>query len=90
MGDELGDVVVGKRLGIDEKTGRLTSWQRPVALEVKQHESVPFSVLERQKLQRPTRFELKPQSVGSFSSPGMQLPLNELPGNAQLVKSALS
>ena len=89
--EELGDEdVVVKRFGMEEKTGRLTSWQRPVAFEVRQQESVPFCVLARQKLQRPGRLAPKPQLSGSFASPGMQLPLSELAGNAQLVKSALN
>lgn len=36
------------RSAIDEKTGSLTFWHRPCALDVKQQESVAFSVLERQ------------------------------------------
>lgn len=60
VGDEpaLLVVVVEKRLAIVEKTGRVTSWQRPVELEVTQQESVPFSVLERQKLHNPMRLSL--------------------------------
>lgn len=73
-----------------EKTGSATSSQRPVALEVKQHESVPFSVLPRQKLHKPMRLSPNPQSWGSFASPMTQFPLIEFAGNAQFVKSARS
>jgi hypothetical protein len=37
-----------RRLEMVEKTGSVTSWQRPVELDVTQHESVAFSVLARQ------------------------------------------
>ena len=35
-------VVEDKRFEIVEKTGRVTSWQRPVEFEVRQQESVPL------------------------------------------------
>jgi hypothetical protein len=50
------DEDVGNKLGMDEKTGRSTFSHRPVAFEVRQHESVPFSGLPRQKSHRPARF----------------------------------
>lgn len=37
-----------KTSAMDEKTGSVTSWQRPSVLEVKQQESVAFWVLARQ------------------------------------------
>lgn len=90
VGEEVGLAVEESRPDIVEKTGRVTSWHRPWALEVKQQESVPFSVLDRQKLQRLIKLSPNPQLLGSFVSPEMQLPLIELAGKAQLVKSALS
>lgn len=48
VGDEVGSAVEEKTSAIEEKTGSVTSWQRPSAFEVKQHESVAFSVLARQ------------------------------------------
>lgn len=41
-------LVEEKTSAMEEKTGRVTSWHRPCALDVKQHESVAFSVLARQ------------------------------------------
>ena len=90
MGEDVGLVVEEKRFEIVENTGRVTSWHRPVALEVRQHESVPLTVLSRQKLHKPVRLSPNPQSSGSFDSPDIQLPLIELAGKAQLVKSARS
>lgn len=90
VGDAVALAVEESRFEMVEKTGRLTSSQRPVELEVKQHESVPFTVLPRQKLQRPIKLSPNPQSSGSLDSPVMQLPLIELAGKAQLVKSARS
>ncbi len=48
VGEEVGLAVEEKTSAIEEKTGSVTSWQRPSASEVKQHESVAFSVLARQ------------------------------------------
>jgi len=48
VGEEVGLAVEEKTSAIDEKTGSVTSWQRPSAFDVKQHESVAFSVLARQ------------------------------------------
>ncbi len=90
VGDEVGVAVDESRPEMVEKTGRATFWQRPSALDVKQQESVAFSVLARQKLQRPIRLSPKPQLPGSLDSPAIQLPLIELAGRAQLVKSARS
>ena len=90
MGDAVEVAVEESKFEMVEKTGKVTSSQRPVAFEVKQHESVPLTVLERQKLQRPCKLPPNPQSSGSLAVPEMQLPLIELAGKAQFVKSARS
>lgn len=79
-----------KMSAMEEKTGRVTSWQRPVELDVKQHESVEFSPLLRQKSHNPAKLLAKPQSFGSLADPSMQVVVKELAGKAQLVKSARS
>ena len=48
LGEEVGLAVEVKTSAIEEKTGKVTSWHRPSAFDVKQHESVAFSVLDRQ------------------------------------------
>lgn len=49
VGDDVGlDRVEEKTSAIEENTGRVTSWHRVVVSEVKQQESVAFSVLARQ------------------------------------------
>ena len=88
VGCNVGFVV--NNVGIAVNTGSLTFLQRDVEFEVTQHESVSFSVLSRQKLQRPMRLDPKPQLLGSFSAPLTQLPLSEFAGSAQSVKSARS
>ena len=68
--------------------GSLTPTQRVSAPEYKQHESVEFGELLEQYEHKLGRFESKPQLLGSFCTPGMQLALSESGGSAQLVKSA--
>lgn len=79
------DEAVSTRPGIEEKTGSLTSSQILVALDVRQHESVAFVVLARQKSHSPIRLSRNPQKSGSFSSPVMQLPDIDCAGRPQFV-----
>ena len=78
----------GKRLGIVENVGKVTSTQRSVTFEATQQESVALGELAAQNPHRPWRLFEYPQLLGSFSSPSIQAPLNESAGRAQFVKSA--
>lgn len=69
-------------------TGSATFSHRSSVSEKTQHESVAFGELDEQYMHKEPRFELKPQSSGSFSTAEMHSPLNEFAGSAQLVKSA--
>lgn len=71
------------------KVGKVTPSQRPVTLELMQHESVAFGELAAQYLQSPCKFVENPQFCASFSLPVMHRGLSESAGSAQLVKSAL-
>lgn len=72
----------------DAITGSVTPLQRVVVSEKTQQESVAFGELAEQYEQRPARFVVKPQSSGWFATASMQLPVMELAGRAQFVKSA--
>jgi hypothetical protein len=78
----------GNRGGIDTVVGSSTPVQRDSTRELTQHELVEFTLLSAQKEQRPCRLDSKPHSSGSFCTASMQLPLSELAGNEQRVKSA--
>lgn len=82
------EVDEGNRLPIAVVMGSLTFWQRDSVLENKQQESVALGEEAAQYEQRLPRFDEKPQLLGSFCTPRMQLFVRELAGRAQLVKSA--
>lgn len=72
----------------DAITGNDTSSHRSSVFENTQHESVAFGEVDEQYKHSDPRFELKPQSSGSFSTAGIHAPLKESAGSAQFVKSA--
>ena len=78
----------GNRGGIDTVVGSSTPAQRDSTRELTQHELVELTRLSAQKEQRPCRLDSKPHSSGSFCTASMQLPLSELAGSEQRVKSA--
>lgn len=86
---EVLDVAEGNSGGMENILGRVTPLHLLVTFDVTQHESVALGELDAQYLHKPGRFEAKPHSCVSFSSPVMQSTLSESLGRAQLVKSAL-
>lgn len=86
---EVLDVGEGNSGGMENIWGKVTPLHLLVTFDVTQHESVAFGELDAQYLHNPGRFEAKPHSCDSFSSPVMHSTLNESLGRAQLVKSAL-
>lgn len=80
--------VLGKKGGIDVVIGNLTFSHLDSACAFTQQESVELGELAAQREHRPGRFVPKPQSSGSFSTPCMHVPDNELLGFEQTVKSA--
>jgi hypothetical protein len=72
----------------DATTGSTTFSHLCSVSEKTQHESVAFGELDEQYMHKDPRFELKPQSLGWFSTAEIHCPLNEFAGRAQLVKSA--
>lgn len=72
----------------DAITGSATPAHLSVVFEKTQHESVAFGELAPQYEHSDPRFELYPQSSGSFATALIHDPVNEFAGSAQLVKSA--
>lgn len=79
-------VTIGWRVTV--AAGIETPSQREVALALTQHVSVELGELEAQYVQRPIVLDEKPQFFDSLSDPLTQLPLRELDGDEQTVKSA--
>lgn len=69
-------------------TGKTTPEHLVSVFEKTQQESVAFGELDAQYPQSPLILSAKPQLVGSFVTPSMQVPVSELAGRAQFVKSA--
>ena len=79
----------GVRAPIDVVMGSSTLSHRVSVLEVIQHESVEFGELLAQYEHRLGRLSAKPQLLGSFDTPWMQVPLFKASaGSAHVVKSA--
>lgn len=70
-------------------TGKTTFAHRVSLSEKTQHESVEFGELEAQYEHKLPVLSEKPQLLGWFVTPSIQVPVNESAGSAQLVKSAL-
>lgn len=68
--------------------GRATFWHREVVSEKTQQESVLLGELAAQYEHSEPMLLVYPQLSGWFSTASMQLPVNELAGSAQFVKSA--